>query len=221
MTSGCRFDIRHPLEEACQAVEAELQGRARLIKDLSPTPLVTASEGRLRQLFANLLRNAAQAVLEAEDGIREIRVSTKTSASGEVLVHVADSGPAIPAASFPRAFEPFFTLRPAGTTAGFALATCENIVLAHGGSISLESATGRGTTFHVALPASSARPSPPIQAQPARRGRVLVIDDELAVTDSIKRVLGRDHDVMVALRATDALEEIARGRDFDRTLAAT
>jgi CheY-like chemotaxis protein len=127
------------------------------------------------------------------------------------------------AASLARVFDPFFDLRPDGTTSGFSLATCESIVLAHGGTIRAESELGRGTVFRVTLPGTLATvamvpASLAVPAGRAPRGRVLVIDDELLVTDSIKRILEREHDVTLALRASDALELLARGDEFDLVL---
>jgi signal transduction histidine kinase/CheY-like chemotaxis protein len=214
------LDVRVPIEEACQVAETELRHRARLVKDLAAVPRVMASDSGLRQLFLNLLMNAAQAVEEAADDAREIRVTTRTFTGADVVVEVSDSGPGIPSASLPRVFDPFFSLRPAGSTAGFGLATCESIALGHGGTISVESEVGRGTVFRVTLPATATLPT----ARPAERdtrqlrGKVLVIDDELAVTDSIKRVLGRDHDVVAVLQAAEAFDMLSRGDDFDLVL---
>ena len=210
------IDVRQCLEDACQIAETEIRHRARLIKDFAPVPQVMASEGRLRQLFLNLLMNAAQSVDDAAADIREIRVTTRSS-SEEIFVVVSDSGPGIAASALPRVFDPFFSLRPSATTSGFGLATCETIALAHGGRIEVESELGQGTVFRVTLPKAPG-PPPVSRSVPARRGRVLVIDDELAVTDSMKRVLGRDHDVTIALRAADALEILAGTSEFDLIL---
>jgi signal transduction histidine kinase/CheY-like chemotaxis protein len=218
------LDVRGALEDACHVAETEIRHRARLIKDFAVVPLVLASEARLRQLFLNLLMNALQAVDETKGDVREIRVSTALGQGGEVIIEVRDSGPGIAPALLPRVFDPFFSLRPAGTSAGFGLATCESITLAHGGTIEVESEIGRGTVFRVSLPAevaivAVAPGTPPARpsARP-RRGRVLVVDDELSVADSIKRILARDHDVTIALRAADALDALARGDEFDLIL---
>jgi len=214
------IDVRFPLEAACQLADTEIRHRARLVTNLADVPLVFASELRLRQLFLNLLLNAAQAVDGATGGVREIRVSTSVGPAGEVRVSVGDTGPGIDPAMLPRVFDPFFSLRPDAPSGGFGLATCESIVRAHGGTIDVESDLGRGTIFRITLPSGSGEQSGVDDRAPTdvARGRILVIDDELSVVDSIKRVLGRDHDVTATVRAADALESLARGDDYDLIL---
>ena len=213
-----RVDVRQCLEGACQVAETEIRHRARLVKTFAPVPAVLASEGRLRQLFLNLLMNAAQAVDEAATSLHEIRVSTSVASGGEVVVEVSDTGLGIAAAALPRVFDPFFALRATSATTGFGLATCESIATALGGRIVVESELGKGTVFRVLLPPHLETTTIPPRARRTRRGRILVIDDELAVTDSIKRVLGKDHDVTIALRAADALTLLAGADEFDLVL---
>jgi signal transduction histidine kinase len=81
-----------------------------------------------------------------------IRVSCAADAAG-VRVVVADDGPGIEPGDLPRLFEPFVTTRREGT--GLGLATVQRILDAHGGTIEVESAPGRGATFTVRLPAAS------------------------------------------------------------------
>jgi signal transduction histidine kinase/CheY-like chemotaxis protein len=213
------INVRECLLEACQLAETEIRHRARLSKSLGPVPNVWASEGRLRQLFLNLLLNAAQSVEEASTGPHDIEVSTTTGPDGEAVILVRDSGPGIPATALPRIFDPFFSSARAASTTGMMLATSESVVHSLGGRIEVESQVGEGTLFRVILraEADAAEPAPP-RGRPVRRGRVLVVDDDVAVTDSIRRVLGREHDVTIALRAHDALEILASGEAFDIVL---
>lgn len=121
-------------------------GRVRLEKDLRPA--VTACDpDQMRQVFWNLLANAAQA-MDGTGGL--IRVSCGGEGGG-AWVAVADDGPGIEPGDLPRVFEPFFTTKREGT--GLGLATVQRIVDAHGGSIEVESAPGRGAAFTVRLPA--------------------------------------------------------------------
>lgn len=213
------IDVRAPLEAACHLAEAEAGRRAEFVKRIVAVPLVVASESRLRQMFVYLLMNAVQALDGAKGERREITVKTFLSTLGEVGIEVTDSGAGIPSALLPRVFDPFFSLRPPAASAGFGLATCESIAHAYGGSITVTSELGRGTTFRVLLPAHLGSPLTSLAPLgPVARGRVLVVDDELAVVDSIRRVLGRDHDVTVAVRPIDALDALARGEDFDLIL---
>lgn len=103
---------------------------------------VRADPGRLRQVLANLLANAAQA------GAR--RVELRGGAQGqEVRVMVADDGPGIPPEVRERLFEPFASARPGGT--GLGLAVSRRIVERHGGALRLL-AEGPGAVFELVLP---------------------------------------------------------------------
>lgn len=108
-------------------------------------PAVTADRDQLRQVFWNLLLNAAQAMrtggtLTLETGQPE----------GRVEVIVRDTGPGIPANILPRIFEPFVTSRSGGT--GLGLAIVRRIVEDHGGRITVTARDGEGTCFVLSLP---------------------------------------------------------------------
>ncbi len=105
--------------------------------------LVAADPGRLRQVFANLFANAAQA------GARRITVDGHAE---DRLFHVAvrDDGPGIDAGLRERLFDPFATGRKDGT--GLGLAICRRIVEAHGGRIEVAESAGPGATFRMQLP---------------------------------------------------------------------
>lgn len=106
---------------------------------------VSADPGRLRQVFANLLANAAQA------GARSV-VLTSQVEGGMVRIDVRDDGPGIDEALRERLFDPFASGRKDGT--GLGLAICRRIVEAHGGQIDVSSEPGAGTTFRLRIPAA-------------------------------------------------------------------
>jgi two-component system sensor histidine kinase PilS (NtrC family) len=112
--------------------------------------------GQLRQVFWNLLTNAAQA---AGGGAAPgtVRVTCGPDGGGAYLA-VEDDGPGIPTGDLPQLFTPFFTTKERGT--GLGLATVQRIVDAHGGSVAVESSPGQGTRFIVRLP-----PPPPTEAR--------------------------------------------------------
>jgi signal transduction histidine kinase len=197
----------------------EIRHRARLVKDLAPIPPVLANEGRLGQVFLNLLVNAAQAIPEGQAERHRIRVSAALAADGRVAVEIADSGSGIPADLLPRIFDPFFTTKPPGVGTGLGLSICHSIVAALGGEIQVESQAGRGATFRVLLP-----PAPPAGAEPAaaaaprpaaRRARILVVDDEPLVGSVIERTLRAEHAVEVVASARAALQRIEAGARYD------
>ena len=101
----------------------------------------------LEQLFLNLLVNACDAT--PAGGHLQI---TSGNQSGIVEVQLRDSGLGIPASQLPHIFEPFFTTKEPGQGTGLGLSICQNIVERHGGTIKVDSETGKGTTFTIRFP---------------------------------------------------------------------
>ncbi|HTY05451.1 MAG TPA: HAMP domain-containing sensor histidine kinase [Gemmatimonadales bacterium] len=100
----------------------------------------------LRRAFANLYRNAS----EAMNGAGRIDVTVRSAPAGPLEVSLADHGPGVPAELKPRLFEPYFTTKTDGT--GLGLALVRQTVEAHGGSVSLADTPGGGATFTITLP---------------------------------------------------------------------
>jgi PAS domain S-box-containing protein len=112
-------------------------------------PDLLLDEKRIKQVFINLLMNAAHAV--GEKGLISIRTVFDRDES-RVRIEVSDSGHGIAADSLPRIFEPFFTTKPTGEGTGLGLSVSYGIVKTHGGDILVESVPGQGSTFTVILP---------------------------------------------------------------------
>lgn len=111
---------------------------------------ILGDETQLFQLTLNLVLNSFEA-LAGQGGT--VRVST--GADGErVVLRVADNGPGIPDEVKDLIFDPFFTTKGSGKGIGLGLAIVQQIVEAHGGTITLESAAGQGTAFTVTFPAA-------------------------------------------------------------------
>jgi PAS domain S-box-containing protein len=223
-------DVRAVLETALRVTRNELHHRARLVTELgAPAPVVVVgSANRLEQVFVNLLVNAVQALPDgrAENEIRVILKSTLAAPARQVVVEVSDNGSGIPEDVQPRIFDPFFTTKPVGLGLGLGLSICHGIVTNHGGAITVESAVGRGSTFRVVLPeaapatraattAPSATAAAKATASPARRRRVLVIDDEPTLAAMIRRVLSRDCEVDLASDAREGLSRLESGAEYD------
>ncbi len=119
-------------------------------------PPVMASAGQIEQVVVNLLTNAAKATPPGERG--DIVVQIGPGGGGTARLDVIDKGVGIDPRIRERIFEPFFTTRRVGIGrgAGLWLAICHAIVTDHGGSLSVESEVGKGSTFRVELPAASA-----------------------------------------------------------------
>lgn len=152
-----RVDLREVLECASRMAAAAIRPRAQFEQDLAARAVLLANEGRLTQVFLNLLVNAGQAIPE---GARSGKVKLSARIEGDVaVVEVSDTGCGIPPQVKARLFEPFFTTKPRGVGTGLGLSVCHGIVTAHGGRISAESEVGKGTTFRVELPLAKEEPS--------------------------------------------------------------
>jgi len=190
-------------------------------------------EGQIAQVRRNLVVNA----LESLPGGGTLTVRAQNSAAGQKLpaglapgdyVHlsVVDEGVGIPADIQLRIFDPYFSTKQRGTSKGMGLGLtiCYSIVKKHGGDITLESLVGRGTTFHVYLPAAHGAPAahaePPSRPGPARRARILVMDDEALLRETIGQIIEMGgHDVVLAPEGAKAVEAYreaqAGGNPFD------
>jgi PAS domain S-box-containing protein len=214
------LDVRRVLESAINMAYPALQYRARIVKDYAEVPTVEGSEGRLAQVFLNLLLNAGEAIPEGEGARNEIRVVARTDMHGRCVVEISDTGRGIAPEDTRRIFDPFFTTKAASGT-GLGLSICMSVVSAHGGSIAAEPAPGRGTTFRVTLPGVSdaalrSAPAPrPTSGPPLRRGRLLVVDDEPMMARAVERLFSVEHEVTTTTDPKAAVEMLRSGKRFD------
>jgi signal transduction histidine kinase/CheY-like chemotaxis protein len=216
-------DLARVLDLAISLTGGAIRHRARIVTELSPVPWVRADESRLGQVFINLLVNAMEAIPEGNPSQHEIRVTARTDAAGWAIVEVSDSGGGIPGDVQARIFDPFFTTKPVGQGTGLGLSICHGIVRSLGGDITFRSVSGKGTTFSIALPPSEtpAQRTPrgtPFVATGARRGSVLIVDDEVLFANSLRRLLAAEHDVTITSSGRDALARIQGGTQYDAIL---
>jgi PAS domain S-box-containing protein len=205
-------DLNKLLDAAVSMIRNEVRHHARVQKDYGEVPPVIANEGRLVQVFLNLVQNAAQAIPSGRADANTIRLVTGRTNHGEAFVEIHDTGSGIPEEILPRIFEVFFTTKPAGVGTGLGLAISHNIVRSYGGRIEVASKVGVGTTFRVVLPAAAPAIEPsPVESAPTslrrRRMRVLVIDDEAEIGDAVRRLLDGEHQIDAV---TDAAAGLAR-----------
>ena len=217
------IDLTTALEEAVRVTAHAVRHHARVRTAYGAAPRVLAEEGQLSRVFMNLLLNAAQATGDGGAAQHTIVLTTRTDAAGRAVAEVTDDGPGMPEDMLDRIFDPFFTTLPVNAEMGLGLAICQSIVTSLGGEIDVESQVGKGTTFRVSLPpARIARcaPSPrrpptlPPPSRTTRRGRVLVVDDEIAIGKALRRILSADHDITLESDARLALERLS-GETFD------
>jgi len=217
------LDVRSVLDSALRMVMHEIRHRARLSKVYREVPLVMASEGRLGQVFLNLLTNAVQAMPEEESTAHELRLVTSTDEDGNAVIEVSDTGCGIPPHLLGRIFEPFFTTKPIGHGTGLGLSISHGIVQTLGGSILVDSQVGKGSRFRVVIPGHRrAAVSEAIERGSAMatapRRRVLVVDDDRGVCEALKAALSPEHDVVLAESSHQALAAVDGGGRFDLIL---
>lgn len=213
-------DVHEVIADVLALLRRSIDKRIALATDLKAVPAVV--EGDPTQLH-NALLNLALNARDAMPYGGTLRFSTRIADPGSarraegsaplpdgplVEIAVADDGVGMEPEALAHVFEPFFTTKRAGEGVGLGLAAVHGTVESHGGAIAVESARGRGTTFTLWLPRAAApapAPTPPSSA-PARRARVLVIDDERAVRDTLARLLRRDgHEVLLASGAVEGV----------------
>jgi two-component system, NtrC family, sensor kinase len=143
--------INTVLEECVSFLENEARYRNIAIeKELSPDiPSIPSDPSQLQQVFLNLLNNSIDAI--GKDG--RIRLHTEHQPNGDfVIIKIADTGPGIPKEVLAKIFDPFFTTKEVGKGTGLGLSISHSIIEKLGGTISVNSEMGKGTTFTIALP---------------------------------------------------------------------
>ncbi|MGE6761821.1 ATP-binding protein [Corallococcus interemptor] len=159
-------DLNEVVTRTMRLIQNDMPATVELAVELDlRLPRSEGDAEQLKQVLINLVQNAVQALGQQPGRItvrteKPERFGDLRSAGGEfVEVRVSDTGPGIPADQQPHIFVPFFTTKQKGT--GLGLAICQRIVKNHGGSISVQSKAGEGTTFIIRLPAL---PSEPVEA---------------------------------------------------------
>jgi PAS domain S-box-containing protein len=211
-------DVDEVIDMSIHIAAHEIRHRATITMLLTKTPPVLADDSRLTQVLVNLLVNAAQAFTTGDVEKNAITISSAQEDNGDVSITVSDNGPGIPAELQRRIFDPFFTTKPVGHGTGLGLSISRGIIRSLRGEITVESVVGHGTSFRVSLPAADplvvvGQPTGRVQSRV--RGRVLVIDDEIAILRSIRRVLQRDHEVIALDDARKASTLLESEETFD------
>jgi len=157
-------------------------------------PQILADRHQLEQVFLNMVLNSEHAM---PDG-GTITVTTSLAGDGRaVQIEIADTGKGIPAEHLEQIFEPFFTTKEEGKGTGLGLSMCYGIIVAHEGTISVDSKEGEGTTFTIRLPLPQdiqkevprGEATVPAAAEGEERARILVVDDEANIRDILAETL--------------------------------
>jgi PAS domain S-box-containing protein len=160
---------------------------------------VEADEGQISQVINNLIINAQQAMpggghinVRAENVTIDASEKPTLAPGRYVRITFRDEGTGIPLEHLERIFDPFFTTKPTGT--GLGLATAYSIIQKHQGHLSVESPSGKGSTFFLHLPASQ-HTAPPqtdetFTSATPQTGYVLFMDDEAPIRNFVADLLG-------------------------------
>ena len=200
----------HRTEFAAAGVEIELR--------LADKPIwLSADPPRIAQAVGNLLQNAAKF---AGDGGRTILTVEEDEAAEMAVIRVRDTGVGIAPDVLPKLFQPFMqgpgTLDRSRGGLGLGLALVKGLVELHGGTVEARSdGPGKGAEFTLRLPIDRAAevPKPAPSERPSRAvRRVLIIEDNVDVADSLREALGfLKHTVEVAYSGPEGL---AKAREF-------
>ncbi len=215
-------------EMLLQLVSADVELDVHLDASLTS---VLADPYRIEQALVNLVVNASDAM---PDG-GTLTISTSNPSVGDggehadraVALVVADTGIGMSADVQRQIFEPFFTTKPEGSGTGLGLSTAYAVVRSCGGTITVDSEPGVGTTFVITLPITNATDGSGTGGPaggPRRRPRstlrpatILVVDDEPDVRSVVTTMLrGSGYRVLEAADARGALDVLALGDAFGR-----
>lgn len=180
------FDVAEWLR-GLRAELTAIAGAADLVVQTGEDPVrVRCDSAQLQQVIANLTSNARDAV--AAGG--RIVIAVRTLANGAEL-SVSDNGHGMPPEIAAHIFEPLFTTKRTGT--GLGLSVSHRIVTQNGGTMTVETAPGAGTTFRLCLPLCSASAEAPSSAEVRHRGRaamrVLIVEDNPSVAEGLSMLL--------------------------------
>lgn len=196
--------------------QARAAGRTINVRlELGPLPDVAGNAEELREVVANLIFNAVDAMPQGGD----ITLRTRRAGEGAVAFEVADTGVGMTEEVQRRCLEPFFTTK-SETGAGMGLSVAYGIIQRHEGDLDILTELGRGTTVSVRLPVagvalSSGRTAHDAGAKPDRPLRVLLVEDDPNVREVVGEYLRRDqHEVSVAESGREGLE-MFDGGGFD------
>jgi signal transduction histidine kinase/FixJ family two-component response regulator len=232
------FSRRAPLDFRPVALRPLLEEAVRLLRATIPTrieiryaeegdnPVAFADAAQIHQVILNLCANAQHAMKE-EGGVLELSLDTEHIDASRARqlgcfapglygrLTVRDNGCGMDQGTMSKVFEPFFTTKGPGEGTGLGLSFSHGVVTSHGGTMTLESRVGQGTTFCVYLPCVELTDDVPIGPTevfaPARPVSVLLVDDDPALLDAclgMLTVLGHEVEAFAdGGRALEALRE--------------
>jgi two-component system cell cycle sensor histidine kinase/response regulator CckA len=227
------------LTDGLKMVRAALPTTIIIQSDIDPNAgFILGDAVRIHQVLLNLCTNAAHAMREKVGrlnvSLENVQLTPDNSSKLPYLkpgpyvqLSVQDNGIGMDSQTMERIFEPFFTTKEQGEGTGMGLSTVHGIIEDHGGSIDVESAPGAGTTFRILFPRCDyqERDLVPVESKPlvmpTGNERILFVDDELTLTEIVKKMLERlGYDVVAKSSSIEALETFqAQPENFDLIIA--
>ncbi|HLP41631.1 MAG TPA: ATP-binding protein, partial [Fibrobacteria bacterium] len=204
-------------------VSSQVPAGVEILREVPGDIIIPMDAQRMQEVFINLLINALQAI-SGQSG--RITISALRDVErGQAVISVSDTGAGIGQEDLARIFDPFFTTKEVGKGTGLGLSSVYGIVKQSGGSITVESAPGKGSSFRVFLPAAAleekAVSSPPVSPYAAIQHleSILVVEDEETVRRFVQRTLeARGYSVRIANNGAEALAMGRRDGSIDLLL---
>lgn len=226
-----QHSLNRVIEDMNDLVKVTIPKKILLDLDLAPLlPPVEADAAQIQQVILNLLTNASDAIGDQE-GI--IRITTRSLRLGPgdlvkdfqgqnleagvfVALEVSDTGCGMSTEVQARIFDPFFSTKSLGR--GLGLSAIQGILRGHHAGLRIDSKPGRGTTFKVYFRASALAMEEAgrgaVSARKSLEGTVLLVDDEVMITDSVSAMLeGMGLKVFIAHDGRQAVEVFQRERN--------
>ena len=227
------ININPLLKEGLKLIRSSLPSTIKIKRNIKvKSAVVMADPIQVHQVLMNLCTNALQAMREKGGGVLEVALSEveinqensnlyqSLEPGSYIKLTVRDTGPGIDERIMERIFEPYFTTKKPEEGTGLGLAVVHGIVKSHGGEITVTSEMGKGTDFHVYLPALKS--DIPLETKetieiPRGKEKILFVDDEKDMVDmGIQLLKSMGYEVTGRSNVFDALEIFRKNPDnFD------
>lgn len=142
-------DLNQGLKSTLNVLRNKINDQYQIHLNLGDLPLINCNQGKLNQVFTNLILNGLHAMGTSGD----LYIDT-FQAADQIVIQISDDGPGIDDAIAPEIFQPFYTTKKVGEGTGLGLSISRSIITElHAGQISLvKDGRGRGATFEIRLP---------------------------------------------------------------------
>jgi CheY-like chemotaxis protein len=228
-----RLDLAARVDTVRQLFERVVEPSVNIEIVQTARPVVQGDATQIDGALMNLLVNARDAMEgggtlrveldEHELGEGDARLEGRLTPGRYARLAVSDNGVGIAPEHLPHVFEPYFTTKTLDRGTGLGLAAVLGTTRQHGGSVTIESALGRGTTVELFLPISGGKTGPMRAVNTGAalaKQRLLLVEDMPAVRDALAALLrGEGHDVDTAGDGRDALDRLQSNGPYDLVIS--